>query len=121
MCWREWVRQLASGRYVFTVSFQLVFQFPAESLADYDAMIALEDQLITVLGSSAQVDGHDCGAGESNIFVFTDHPTSTFELARPSLERAGCLSSVRVGYRSVAGEEYTTLWPEGSTEKFVVA
>ena len=111
----------ALGRYVSTVSYQLVFQFPGDSLADYDAMVALEEQLIAVFGHSAQVDGHDSGSGESNIFVLTDHPASTFEQARPSLERAGCLASVRVAYRDLAGEDYTVLWPEGSTEEFAVA
>ena len=100
--------------------YQLVFQFPGDSLADYDAMIALEDQFIAALGRSARVDGHDSGLGESNIFVLTDHPTSTFEQTRPSLERAGCLDSVRVAYRDLAGEDYTVLWPEGSTEEFAV-
>ena len=84
-------------------------------------MIALEEQFIAVLGRSAQVDGHDSGSGESNIFVITDHPASTFEQVRPSLERAGCLASVRVAYRDLASEDYTVLWPEGSTEEFAVA
>ena len=100
--------------------YQLVFQFPGDSLADYDAIVALEDQFIAVFGRSAQVDGHDSGAGESNIFVFTDHPAATFQQARLALERAGYLAAVHVAYREVAGEEYTVLWPEGSTEEFAV-
>ena len=108
------------GLYVLTVRSQLVFQFPGDSLADFDAMIALEEQFIAALGRSAQVDGHDCGAGESNIFVFTDHPAGTFAQARLCLERAGCLAAVRVAYRDVAGEDFTVLWPEGSTEEFTV-
>ena len=100
--------------------YQLVFQFPGDSLAEYDAMIALEEQFIAVFGRSAQVDGHDSGSGEANIFVFTDHPADTFVQARLYLERTGCLAAVRVAYRDVAGEEFTVLWPEGSTEEFVV-
>ena len=109
------------GRYVYTVTYQLVFQFPADALADFDALIALEGQLIATLGSSADVDGHDCGSSESNIFIFTDRPASTFQQAWPCLERAGCSALVRVAYRDTAGEEYTVLWPEGFTGEFAVS
>ena len=36
------------------------------------------------------------------------------------MERAGCLASMRVAYREIAGEEYTVLWPVDSTEEFAV-
>ncbi len=83
-------------------------------------MIALEDQLRAALGRSARVDGHDGGSGETNIFIITDDPARAFARARPALERAGCLASARVAYRHMAGEEYTVLWPEGSTGEFAV-
>ena len=58
--------------------YQLVLQFRGGSLADYDAMIALEDRLTGDLGHSAKVDGHDCGADETNIFIFTSDPVTAF-------------------------------------------
>src|SRR5436190_21316646 len=69
--------------------YQLVLQFRGDSLADYDAMVALEDQLIDDLGHSAKVDGHDCGSGETNIFIFTSDPSVTFWRIRQTLEREG--------------------------------
>jgi hypothetical protein len=58
--------------------YQLVLQFRGDSLADCDQMVALEDRLIEELGRSAKKDGHDCGSGETNIFIFTTDPAATF-------------------------------------------
>ena len=96
--------------------YQLVLQFRGDSLADYDAMIALEDRFIEDLGLSAKVDGHDCGSGETNIFIFTSDPAATFEKVRRTLQREGRLQATTAAYREVAGESYTVLWPEGQTE-----
>jgi len=100
--------------------YQLVLQFRGNSLADYDAMVALEDELIEEL-ADADVDGHDVGSGEVNIFIFTSDPARTFRQARPVLERRQSLQSVTAAYREADGEEYTVIWPEGSTAEFRVA
>jgi hypothetical protein len=96
--------------------YQIVLQFRGDTLADYDAMIALEDRLIEDLAHSAKVDGHDCGWGETNIFIFTSDPAATFWRVRQMLQREGRLQTVTAAYREVAGESYTVLWPEGQTE-----
>ena len=96
--------------------YQLVLQFRGDTLADYDAMVALEDRLIEDLAHSAKVDGHDCGSGETNIFIFTTDPAATFWRVRQTLQREGRLQTVTAAYREVAGESYTVLWPEGQTE-----
>ena len=101
--------------------YQLVLQFRGDSLADYDQMIALEDRLIEDLADSADVDGHDCGSGETNIFIFTSDPAATFWRVRQTLKQEGRLEAVTAAYREVAGEQYTVLWPGGSTEAFGVA
>ena len=56
------------------MQYQLTLQFRGDSLGDYDAMVALEDELTEQVGDSAEVDGHDCGSGETNIFIFTPDP-----------------------------------------------
>ena len=53
--------------------YQLVLQFAAAMLSDYDALVALESQLIGVLGNSA-INGHDLGSGQANIFIDTTDP-----------------------------------------------
>jgi len=101
--------------------YQLVLQFRGDTLADYDQMVALEDRLIEDLGDSADVDGHDCGSGETNLFIFTSDPAATFWRVRETLKQEGRLEAVTAAYREVAGERYTVLWPEGSAEQFRVA
>ena len=93
------------------MTFQLVLQFNGDSLIDYDAMATLEDELIQDLGDTAEVDGHDIGAGQANIFIVTSQPESTFGRAKAVLERSHLLGSVTAAYRPVAGQSYTVLWP----------
>jgi hypothetical protein len=100
--------------------YQLVLQFRGDTLADYDAMVALEDRLIKDLGHSAKVDGHDCGSGETNIFIFTSDPAATFWKVRHTLQQEGRLQAVTAAYREVQGEHYTVLWPEDQKREFKV-
>lgn len=83
-------------------------------------MAALENRLIEGLGHTAKVDGHDCGSGETNIFIFTSDPSATFWRVRQVLQREGQLQSVRAAYRPVDGEQFTVLWPENSEREFIV-
>jgi hypothetical protein len=105
--------------------YQLVLQFRGDSLADFDQMITLEKRLIDELGDSAKVDGHDCGSGEANIFIFTSDPEETFLRVRQTLHREGRLESAAAAYRPVHGEqlseEFTVVWPEGSAREFTIA
>ena len=103
------------------MQYQLTLQFRGDSLGDYDAMVALEDELTEQLGDSADVDGHDCGSGETNIFIFTPDPAATFQRVRPVLERTQHLQAVTAAYRKAGGERYTVIWPEGSEREFTVA
>jgi hypothetical protein len=101
--------------------YQLVLQFRSDSLADYDQMIAVEDRLIETLGDSADVDGHDAGSGETNIFIFTSDPVATFRQAQPVLQSMDRFEGVAAAFRDVEGEQFTVIWPEGSTQEFTVA
>ena len=102
------------------MDYQLVLQFRGDSLHDFDAMVALEEELREQFGDSADVDGHDVGSGETNIFIFTSDPAATFHRARPVLEHRQQLQSVPVAYRNVEGEPFTVIWPEGSQREFRV-
>ena len=50
-----------------SVTYQLALQLPASSIKDYDAMIELEETIMSSLGNLGKVDGHDAGSGEMNI------------------------------------------------------
>jgi len=102
------------------MDFQLVLQFRGDSLDDFDVMVALEEELMEELGDSADVDGHDVSSGETNIFIFTSDPTGTFDRAKPVLARTQRLQAVTAAYRRVDGEQFTVIWPEGSTKEYSV-
>jgi hypothetical protein len=112
------VKPVTDEQFDAAKGYQLVLQFHGDSLQDFDAMVALEDELIEQLGDSADVDGHDVGSGETNIFIFTSDPAATFARARPVLERGRQLQTVTAAYRKVEGEDYTVIWPKGSRAEF---
>ena len=102
------------------MSYQLVFQLPFSSIDDYDATIQLESQIANALGELGQVDGHDSGSGEMNIFVLTDRPALAFDWIREALWPNGLPSDLKVAFRRLDGEAYTILYPLGAS-RFDVA
>jgi hypothetical protein len=100
------------------MKYQLALQFLANSTAEYDELIALEDELIETLGSSANVDGHDCGSGEMNIFIYADEPKKIFETIRPVVAKRKQIQNLVAAYREKIGGEYTVVWPIGFTKQF---
>lgn len=95
------------------MQFILVLQWPADSEADYDALIAIEDALERALPAAhGFVDGHDFGAGEMNIFVHTDDPLEAFGVAVSSLDAHPRWAEVRAAYRPTEGDRFILVWPE---------
>ena len=88
-------------------------------MQDFEDLIALEESLDTLLSSDHEVDGHDFGSGQMNIFVITDDPVGAFGKAKSAVG-PGDLSKLRAAYRPIDGEEYVTVWPEGSSEEFSI-
>ena len=100
------------------MEYQLVFQFRGTTLPDFDALIALEDELHVAVSAIADVDGHDIGSGEINIFFYTAVPTECLERSKPLLSSQSLLSNFVVAYREVEAEDYVVIWPEDSTGAF---
>jgi hypothetical protein len=98
------------------MTYQLVLQWPASSITDYDAMIEIENALVKNLSDADDVDGHDAGSGEVNIFIGTDDPKRAFNEVKAILGTRDLWADARVAYREVAGSEYTILWPKDLTE-----
>jgi hypothetical protein len=110
-------RASSSPRYdVGKMKYQLVIQFQATSMMDFDRVVAFEDALADELVGPDVVDGHDFGSDEFNIFILTDHPAATFDQAMKAVRRARLPQSVRVAYRNITGEDYVILWPPGLAE-----
>lgn len=102
------------------MKYQLVLQFPASSVEDYDEMIALEETIIKGLGNLGNVDGHDAGSGEMNIFVITDQPKLAFEKIKSLLGGQDVMSDLKAAYRVVGANNFTILYPANLTH-FAVA
>lgn len=100
--------------------YQLVFQYPGDTDEDFNAIVELEDQIIEALGEDADVDGHDIGSGQTNLFIFTSDPISTFEAAKPILAQANKIQNLTAAYREEDGDDYTVIWPIGSKKQFEV-
>lgn len=107
---------LRCGRVGRSGSHQLVLQWTLSTLVDFDALVALEDEIIVAVRGVAQVDGHDFGSGEGNIFLYTDAPQATLDVIRAAgLLRDGWRAAYRAGSRPVGQNAYTVLRPPGLT------
>jgi hypothetical protein len=82
-------------------------------MQDFDRLVAFETTLFRRLPPLGEVDGHDCGKEEFNIFVFTDRPVETFESAEVLRRKEVPDCNPIVAYRKVRGEVYTVLSPAG--------
>lgn len=102
------------------MTYQLVLQLPASSIADYDRMLKLEEQIIEGLGDLGDVDGHDMGEGEANIFVLTDEPRLVFERIRMLVGTQELMRDLRAAYREVGASNFTIVHPSDLT-RFRVA
>jgi hypothetical protein len=98
-----------------TMKFQVILQWPAHSVDDYDEMVGVEELLIAKLTAESEVDGHDFGGGGTNIFVATDDPRRAFEEIKSILSGHSSWPDARIAYRHMDGTAYHALWPEGAT------
>lgn len=102
------------------MKYQLILQWPASSIKDYDTFIEIEELLIEKLDDGSDVDGHDAGSGEMNIFIHTDDPETTFKAIKAAIGTRDFWVDARVAYRDLAGSGYTVIWPRGSADFKVV-
>ena len=103
------------------MDYQLVLQLRGDDSLDFDALVSLEEEIQQIVEPIAEVDGHDVGRGEMNIFILTGDPVATFERAKPLLSAASLLDKVSAAYRELLSDDFTLLWPTSSTVAFVVA
>jgi hypothetical protein len=92
---------------------QLVIQFPLKAIfpdeAELDSIVEIEERLDELAGGRFDVDGHDAGNGEMNIFIITDDAADTFELVREHLPAD---RKWRAGFRDDDADEYVPLAPK---------
>jgi hypothetical protein len=86
----------------------------------YDAVLDIEDLLIDSLDDGSDVDGHDVGSDEMNIFVSTDDPQATFKRVEATLPTHPLCVDLKAAFRAKDQDYYSVLWPE-SLRDFSVA
>ena len=100
--------------------FQLVLQFAPWSERDFDELVRLEDQLESVV-PAGEIDGHDSGSNEANIFILTEDPAGVLQDCIPVITEAELLPNLSAGCRSLDEDTYSRLWPVGDSSPFSVA
>jgi hypothetical protein len=99
--------------------FQLVLQFAPWGDRDFDDLVRLEDRL-EALVDAGEVDGHDLGSNEANIFIFTENPAATLSACLSVIAETDLLATFSAGYRSVDDEAYVRVWPAEDSSLFSV-
>jgi hypothetical protein len=79
-------------------------------------MLKLELQIIQGLGDFGEVDGHDMGAGEMNIFVLTDEPRAAFDRIKVLIGTAELMRELKVAYQEIGKSQFTVVHPPGLTQ-----
>jgi hypothetical protein len=94
------------------MQYQLVLQYSEERYGDLDWIIHTEDFLIAML-REAEVDGHDMGVGEVNIFLNTNIPIEAFNRIKDLFEKQdhSLIEDCKAGYRDFNLGDYIPLWP----------
>lgn len=100
---------------ITVMAYQLVLQFPFTSPSDYDKLIELENAITSQIGGLGKVDGHDAGASEMNIFIYTDDPIAAFERACVASVPEEMLANMKAAFRDRGAEEFTVIYPNGLT------
>jgi hypothetical protein len=102
------------------MEYQLILEWPASSIKDYDSMIEIEEAVIKGLGNLGKVDGHDAGSGEMNIFVLTDSPQLAFDRIKSLLGTSDFMPELKAAYRQTGSDHFTILYPDDLT-RFSIA
>jgi hypothetical protein len=93
------------------MKYQLTLQFPTAEIEDFDRLLSIELQLITLLGDKHKVEGHELGAEEMNIFIHTDDPNGVFDIVKKTLTPLE-LETMKAAFREVNGEINIAVWPK---------
>jgi hypothetical protein len=80
------------------MKYQLVLRFQGESVQEFDDLVVLEDLLVEELPMDSEIDGHDFGSGEFNIFILTDQPEQTFHAAEQTIQQYRPPQKLRAAY-----------------------
>lgn len=99
---------------------QLVLKFRRPVL-DSTGVATLEGHLRDTLGNTVELDGHNDGVRDIDVFILTEDPASTFRRCKPVLENMQVLDRVVAAHRFVGGLQFKVIWPLRWGRKFSVS
>ena len=99
------------------MKFQLIIQFSLNSDSNINNLITIEDRLELSLSETHEVDGHDLGSGQMNIFIHTNNPNGAFEEVSGVLTKKEIENS-KIAFRETLTDQFTILWPKESNGDF---
>jgi len=102
------------------MNYELVIKFWRKSLEDETFLPTIQDELKTVLGDAATLDGYDVSDKEINMFVITPDPKHSFRRIKTVLERRATMQGVSAAYRLIGGAQFTSIWPLRVMRKFTL-
>lgn len=96
------------------MKYQIVLQWSLNNWEDFDSLVGLEKLIIECLSSDDfDVDGHDSGSGEMNIFIETNLPPSeAFSNIEGVSKESKHWCNVRAAFRAKNKTDYTILRPK---------
>lgn len=95
------------------MKYQVVMQFTDELEGGFDKLIEIEDIFIENISSIAEVDGHDVGDGQMNIFILTDYPVEVINKILMLLSKDDKITNkMTAAYRKANEDKFNFLWPE---------
>jgi hypothetical protein len=100
--------------------FQLVFQFAPWDDTQLDDLIALEERLVATIGDSGDIDGHDSGSNEANIFIRTEDPAAVLGRCLTTIQESHLAERFSAASRHLQGTEYVRHWPPDDPSPFRV-
>jgi hypothetical protein len=100
---------------------QVIVQFEATSMADFDRCRSIEDSLWQAFKQSSGdgvVDGHDFGEGKFNIFIFPRAWGSALERVKAFLELRGALDDAIIAKFHARTDRYEVVHPPDYSGRF---
>jgi hypothetical protein len=98
--------------------YQIVLQFPDSFFADTPAILAFEEKLSSSMPRTQTYDGYDTGSGTTNFIIYSNTPNAVLANFRKYLGTNKVEKKVRIAYRSVDADVWTSLWPKRDTRTF---
>jgi hypothetical protein len=103
---------------------QLIIQFKIDghdAPENLDALINIEEELIAACQKTGvgQVDGHDIGSGEMNIFIIVSDWTQGVSFLKNYMKTALWAKKAVAAKRQLDGK-YEVIWPENRSGSFKI-